>query len=70
LTWDPADPELGRVEEKTGKEKARRDLITRLKTQLQPIDFYFILLKLHHFNFKNIIQITRLSKSMTWTGLE
>jgi len=64
LTWDPADPELGRVEEKTGKEKARRDLMTRLK------NFYFILLKLHHFNFKNIIQITRLSKSMTWTGLE
>jgi hypothetical protein len=34
LIQDLADPELGRVEEKTGKEKIRHDPVTWLKIQL------------------------------------
>ena len=39
-TWDPR-LEPGRVEEKTGEEKTRYDPATRLKTRLQPVDFFF-----------------------------
>jgi hypothetical protein len=52
-TQDQADPglESGRVEEKTGEEKTRYDLATRSKTRLQPVDFFFFLLKQRRFDF-------------------
>jgi hypothetical protein len=43
-----------RVEEKTGEEKTRCDLVTRLKIWLQPVDFCFFLLKRRSFDFKKI----------------
>jgi hypothetical protein len=52
-TQDQANPglELGRVEEKTGEGKTRYDPATRSKTWLQPVDFFFFLLKQRRFDF-------------------
>jgi hypothetical protein len=54
LIWDFADAGLepGQVKKKTREEKIRCDPTTRLKTQLQFINFcFFFLLKQHCFDF-------------------
>jgi hypothetical protein len=64
-TWDLTDPglESGRVEEKIGERKIRRDPATRSKTRLRSVDFCFFT-KTTSFLFKK----KKLTRATRWSG--